>query len=154
MMPAAPKVRWSHEIFPNPRPTRFNEMEYAVPREKGAECVREIVETIRKQKINTGFPIEYRTVAPDDVWMSPFYKRPSATIALHQYHRVDTTRLFEATEAVLRRYEGRPHWGKRHTRSGSELAQLYPEYERFCALRKKLDPDGKFLNSYLAKMFA
>jgi len=86
--------------------------------------------------------------------MSPFYKRPSATIALHQYHRVDTTRLFEATEAVLRRYEGRPHWGKRHTRSGSELVQLYPEYERFCALRKKLDPDGKFLNSYLAKMFA
>ena len=51
MMPAAPKVRWSHEIFPHPRPTRFNEMEYAVPREKGAECVQEIVDTIRKQKI-------------------------------------------------------------------------------------------------------
>ncbi|HEY4124271.1 MAG TPA: D-arabinono-1,4-lactone oxidase [Rhizomicrobium sp.] len=153
MMPAAPKVRWSHEMFPNPRPVRFNEMEYAVPVEKGPGCVREIVAAIRKNKINTGFPIEYRTVAPDDVWMSPFYKRPSATIALHQYHRVDTTKLFEMAEGILRRYEGRPHWGKRHTRSGAELAQIYPEYERFVALRRKLDPTGKFLNPYLAKMF-
>jgi FAD-linked oxidoreductase len=154
MMPAgAPKVRWSHEIFPNPRPVRFNEMEYAVPREKGAECVQEIVETIRKQKINTGFPIEYRAVAPDDVWMSPFYKRPSATIALHQYHRVDTTKLFQVAEGILRRYDGRPHWGKRHTRSATELAHLSPHYERFRLLIIKLDPDGKFLNPYLARMF-
>ncbi len=154
MMPAAPKVRWSHEMFPNPRPVRFNEMEYAVPVAKGPECVQEIVATIRKNRINTGFPIEYRTVAADDVWMSPFYKRPRATIALHQYHRVDTTKLFETAETILRRYEGRPHWGKRHTRSGAELAQLYPEYERFCALRLKLDPEGKFLNPYLAGMFS
>jgi len=153
MMPAAPKVRWSHEIFPNPRPTRFNEMECCVPREKGPECLQEIVAAIRKGTINTGFPIEYRTVAPDDVWMSPFYKRPSATIALHQYHRVDTTKLFSAAETILRRYEGRPHWGKRHTRTGAELAQIYPEYERFRLLRKKLDPEGKFLNAYLAKLF-
>lgn len=153
MMPAAPKVRWSHEMFPTSRPVRFNEMEYVIPREKGPECLQEIVETIRKNRINTGFPIEYRTVAPDDVWMSPFYKRPSATIALHQYHRVDTTKLFNATEAVLRRYDGRPHWGKRHTRTATELAHLYPEYERFRLLRKKLDPNGKFLNPYLAAMF-
>lgn len=154
MMPSPPKVRWSYEIFPNPRPVRFNEMEYAVPRAKGAQCVQEIAATIRKQKINTGFPIEYRTVAADDVWMSPFYKRDSATIALHQYHRVDTTRLFAQTEAVLRRYEGRPHWGKRHTRSAAELAQIYPEYARFCALRRTLDPSGKFLNPYLANLFS
>lgn len=153
MMPSAPKVRWSHEIFPNPRPVRFNEMEYAVPREKGPECLQEIVETIRRGKINTGFPIEYRTVAPDDVWLSPFYKRPSVTIAVHQYHRVDTTKLFSAVENIFRRYDGRPHWGKRHTRSATELAHLYPEYERFRLLRKKLDPDGKFLNPYLAELF-
>ncbi len=154
MMPAAPKVRWSHEIFPNSRPVRFNEMEYAVPVEKGPECLREIVSTIRKKRINTGFPIEYRTVAPDDAWMSPFYKRPSATIAMHQYYRVDTTKLFESCESILRYYNGRPHWGKRHTRNATELAQLYPEYERFRVLRRKLDPHGKFLNPYLASLFS
>jgi FAD-linked oxidoreductase len=152
-MPGPGRARWSHEIFPSPRTIRFNEMEYAVPREKGPDCLKEILATIRSKKINTGFPIEYRTVAADDVWLSPFYQRDSATIAVHQYHRVDTSKLFETCEAIFRRYEGRPHWGKRHTRSAAELAQIYPQYEAFVALRRRLDPAGKFLNNYLRSLF-
>ncbi|HSC19540.1 MAG TPA: D-arabinono-1,4-lactone oxidase [Rhizomicrobium sp.] len=153
LMPGGDRVRWSHEAFPSPRTVRFNEMEYAVPREKGPECLKEIVATIRAQKINTGFPIEYRTVAADDVWLSPFFERDSATIAVHQYHRVDTAKLFESCEAVFRHYEGRPHWGKRHTRSAAELETLYPKFDEFRALRRRLDPEGKFLNPYLRAMF-
>lgn len=153
-MPGQEKVRWSHEIYPSPRTIRFNEMEYAVPIEKGPDVVREIVEMIRKRNIFTGFPIEYRVVAADDVWMSPFYGRESATIAVHQYHKVDTTELFEACEAIFRSYEGRPHWGKRHTRTAAELAQLYPKYGDFVAVRRRLDPSGKFLNDHLRAMFA
>lgn len=153
LMPGPGRVRWSHEIFPSPRTTRFNEMEYAVPYESGPKALREIVETIRKGRINTGFPIEYRTVAADDIWLSPFYGRESATIAVHQYHRVDTKRLFDACEAVFRRYEGRPHWGKRHTRTSTELAALYPKYEPFRAVRRLLDPEGKFLNAHLRSIF-
>lgn len=153
LMPGPGRVRWSHEIFPSPRTTRFNEMEYAVPYESGPKALREIVETIRKGRINTGFPIEYRTVAADDIWLSPFYGRESATIAVHQYHRVDTKRLFDACEAVFRRYEGRPHWGKRHSRTSTELAALYPKYEPFRAVRRLLDPEGKFLNAHLRSIF-
>jgi len=153
LMPSAGKVRWSYEIFPSPRTTRFNEMEYALPVAKGPDALKEIVETIRKRRINTGFPIEYRTVAADDVWMSPFYGRQSATIAVHQYHRVDTRRLFEACEAVFRRHEGRPHWGKRHSRDAHELGELYPKFEDFRAIRRRLDPHGKFLNAHLRTMF-
>ncbi|MBU6299810.1 MAG: hypothetical protein KJS68_16365, partial [Alphaproteobacteria bacterium] len=89
----------------------------------------------------------------DDVWLSPFYRRESATIAIHQYHRVDTTELFDACEAIFRRHEGRPHWGKRHTRGAFELAELYPQYHAFRALRQKLDPEGKFLNNHLRELF-
>jgi FAD/FMN-containing dehydrogenase len=85
--------------------------------------------------------------------MSPFYKRPSATIAVHQYHKVDTAKLFDTCEAIFRRVDGRPHWGKRHTRTGSELAHLYPQYQDFRGLRSRLDPDGKFLNDHLRSMF-
>jgi FAD/FMN-containing dehydrogenase len=152
-MPGAAKVRWSHEILPSPRTIRFNEMEYAVPYANGPDAIREVVETIRKQKINTGFPIEYRSVAADDVWISPFYKRESATIAVHQFHTVDTTRLFTAAETIFKKYEGRPHWGKRHTRTRHELTEIYPEFERFRALRQKLDPQGKFLNAHLHSLF-
>jgi len=154
LMPGPARVRWSHEAFPSPRTVRFNEMEYAIPREKGPECLRELVATIRSKKINTGFPIEYRTVAGDDAWMSPFYQRDSVTLAVHQYHRVDTSRLFETCEAIFRRHEGRPHWGKRHTRTAAELESLYPKYGAFRALRHDLDPNDKFLNGHLRAMFA
>jgi FAD-linked oxidoreductase len=153
LMPSKGKVRWSHEIFPSPRTTRFNEMEYALPYDRGLDTLREIVETVRKKRINTGFPIEYRTVAADDVWMSPFYERESATIAVHQYHRVDTGKLFDACETIFRRNEGRPHWGKRHTRVAAELAAIYPKFEDFRAVRRRLDPQGKFLNPHLRGMF-
>ena len=152
-MPGANKVRWSHEIFPSPRPVKFNEMEYAVPFEKGPETVREVVKAIRTRKINTGFPLEFRTVAPDDVWMSPFYQRPSVTIAVHQYRTVDTKKLFDACESIFRAVDGRPHWGKRHTRTGHELSNIYPKYEEFRALRRRLDPQGKFLNNHLRALF-
>jgi FAD-linked oxidoreductase len=153
LMPGSGRVRWSHEIFPSPRPVRFNEMEYAVPFEKGPDTIREIIKTIRTRRINTGFPLEYRTVAADDVWMSPFYQRPSATIAVHQYHKVDTTKLFTACEAIFRQVDGRPHWGKRHGRTAQELSHLYPRYEAFRALRSRLDPQGKFLNNHLRSLF-
>lgn len=154
LMPGPGRARWSHEIFPSPRTVRFNEMEYAVPYARGADCIREIVAAIRKQRINTGFPIEFRSVAADDVWLSPFYQRSSATIAVHQYHRVDTTALFSACEAIFRSYEGRPHWGKRHTRTAAEVESLYPQYGAFRAQRRNLDPQGKFLNRHLRAIFA
>ncbi len=154
LMPGPDKVRWSYEIFPSPRTVRFNEMEYAVALEDGPACLREIVDRIRARRINTGFPIEYRTVKGDDIALSPFYGRDSATIAVHQYRKVDTERLFSACEEIFRQFGGRPHWGKRHSRTAVELAQIYPQYERFIRLREKLDPRGRFLNAYLRTLFA
>jgi len=147
------KVRWSHEIFPSPRTVRFNEMEYAIPFEKGPDAIRKIAGEIRKRHINTGFPIEYRTVAPDDVWLSPFYQRKSATIAVHQYFRVNTSRLFDMCESIFRSVAGRPHWGKRHTRTRDEFESLYARFDDFRALRQKLDPAGKLLNAHLRTIF-
>jgi FAD-linked oxidoreductase len=152
-MTARPKPRWCHESFPSARPVRFNEMEYAVPLAKGADCVNEIVSTIRRRKIGTGFPVEFRTVAADDIPLSPFFERESATIAVHQHYRTDYRALFSACEEVFRAYDGRPHWGKHHSRTRDELRSLYPGFERFVELRRQLDPAGKFLNAYLRPMF-
>jgi FAD-linked oxidoreductase len=145
-----PKVRWSHEIFPSPRNVRFNEMEYSVPAGKGADCARELVEIIRGQKIATAFPLEFRFIAKDDIWLSPFFGRDSVSISVHQYHKQPEAGLFGAAEAVFKRYDGRPHWGKMHTAGPRELAALYPRFEDFRSLRRKLDPRGKFLTPYLA----
>jgi FAD-linked oxidoreductase len=152
-MPRPARVRWSHEIFPSARPVRFNEMEYALPVSEGADCLRELVSEIRSKRLVTGFPLEFRTVAADDIPLSPFSARDSATIAVHQYHKVDTTSLFNACEAIFRNHAGRPHWAKRHSLGRAELSALYPGFERFCALRRSLDQNGKFLNPYLRALF-
>ena len=63
-MAAPPRVRWSNEAFPSPRNVRFNEMEYAVPIEKGPDCIREVVETIRKKRSIPAFPSNTAQLRP------------------------------------------------------------------------------------------
>lgn len=144
------RVRWSNEAFPSPRVVRFDEMEYAVSYEKGPDVVREIVEAIRKKKIVTGFPVLYRIVDADDIWLSPFSGGRCAAISIPQYYRHDGTELYETCEAIFRRYGGRPHWSKRHSMTASEAEKLYPHYQAFRSLRAQLDPEGKLLNHYLS----
>ena len=152
-MGASSRARWAHEIFPSARNVRFNEMEYAVPAANGVDCIREVAEAIVKNKVPGVFPIEFRYVKADDIWLSPFYKRDAVTISVHQYHRQPFETLFGVCEAIFRRYGGRPHWGKLHTLKARELERLYPRWGEYLALRRRLDPENKLLNSYLKQIF-
>jgi len=147
------KIRHAYQAFPSERNVRFNKMEYAVPIEHGPDCVREIADHMRKNGGNFLFPLEYRTIKGDDMWLSPFYGRDSVTISLHQYARQPYRRLFDGAEAIFRAYGGRPHWGKLHTLTARELAPLYPRWDDFQTVRKRLDPEGIFLTPYLARLF-
>lgn len=149
----AGKVRWSHEAFPSTRGIRFNEMEYAVPIEDGTDCVQELVEAIRKKRIRTSFPIEFRTVAADDIWLSPFYKRDSVTISIHQYYKQSYKEYFDYAEQIFRLYDGRPHWGKLHGLTGADFRSIYPRWDDFQDVRRRMDPSGVFLNDYLRSLF-
>lgn len=152
-MGASTRARWSHEIFPSARTVRFNEMEYAVPAANGADCIREVGELIRSQKIAGVFPIEFRFVKADDIWLSPFYRRDAVTISVHQYYRQSHVPLFSAVEAIFHRYGGRPHWGKLHTLKAAGLERLYPRWGDFVALRQRLDPQGRLANGHLKDLF-
>lgn len=147
-----PKTRWAHEIFPSPRNVRFNEMEYAVPAEKGVECIAALTSLVRRRGVNSAFPFEFRFVRRDDIWLSPFYQRDCVTISVHQYYKQSEARLFALCEGVFRDYDARPHWGKMHSTGPDRLAQLYPKFEAFRDLRRRLDPRGKFLTPYLAQL--
>ncbi|MDR3367562.1 D-arabinono-1,4-lactone oxidase [Rhodoferax sp.] len=143
----------SYQVFPHLRGVRFREMEYAVPAEAGPACIREILQTIRDQNIPVCFPLEYRRVDADDIWLSMFSGRPAATISVHQYGDLDYKPYFAAIEPIFWKYQGRPHWGKLHTLNATDLAALYPQHwQDFQAVRRQLDPQGKMLNPYLKKM--
>ena len=143
----------AHKVFANRRTVRFNEMEYTVPAEDGIACLQEVCETIRKQDINVFFPIEFRYVAADDRLLSMYHDRPGASLSIHQYFAQDYQPLFTAVEPILRRYAGRPHWGKLHTLGQRELRELYPAFDSFQAVRRELDPQGRMLNEHLKKLF-
>lgn len=146
------RVGDSFKIFPSPREVRFHEMEYHVPAARGPECLAEVVRTVEKAKLPVFFPIEYRYVAGDDIWISPFEGGARASIAVHQYWKQDPQPLFRRVEPILLRHGGRPHWGKMFDPGLARVPDLYPNWQRWNAVRRRLDPGGKFLNPFLRKI--
>lgn len=142
-----------NKVFGNVRDMRFNEMEYTVPAEDGLACFREVLNTIKEKDIDIIFPIEYRYVDEDDIWLSQFYKRPGAAISVHNFHDKPYMTYFAEMEAIFDRYQGRPHWGKIHTKTAEEFAALYPQWEAFKAVRQRLDPNRRFINKHLDRIF-
>lgn len=147
------RVGPSWQIFPSPRAVPFNEMEYQVPVETGVACFEEIRHAMRKSGIQVFFPLEFRYVKADELWLSPFYQRDSISISVHQYYRQDYRPLFELVEPIFRKYQGRPHWGKLHTCTAKDFQSMYPRWSDFLRVREQYDPGGKFLNSHLRDAF-
>jgi len=142
------------QIFPSARTVPFNEMEYQIPVETGFACFEEVRAAMRKSGIQVFFPLEFRFVKADDVWLSPFYQRDSISISVHQYYQQDYRPLFEIVEPIFRKYDGRPHWGKLHTCKAQDFAAMYPRWQDFLKLRAQFDPTGKFLNAHMRAAFA
>jgi FAD-linked oxidoreductase len=140
------RVDRSDRIFATPRLVRFTEMEYALPRPMAADAVRAIKATAERYAIN--FPIEVRFVAPDDALLSPAHERETAYVAVHAFKGMEWEPYFRAVEAIADEHGGRPHWGKRHFQTAATLAPRYPGWERFAAVRERMDPGGVFSNAY------
>jgi L-gulonolactone oxidase len=142
----------AHRVFASRREVRFNEGEYAFPRNEFRAVFGELRSLLGRLDHPVAFPFECRFVAADDIPMAPTYRRPSAYIAFHQYRAMPHEAFFGAVEDVFATVDGRPHWGKMHRLGASELTRLYPRFADFVALRDELDPTGVFTNDYLDRV--
>jgi L-gulonolactone oxidase len=142
----------SDRIFANERLVRFAEMEYAVPREALVSAVREIRAMIERTGFLVSFPVEVRAVAPDDIPLSPAYGRETGYIAVHVFNKFEYEPYFREVEAIMNAHEGRPHWGKLHFQTADTLRPRYPLWDRFIAVRDRLDPERRFGNAYLERV--
>lgn len=142
------RIDRSDAIFASPRLVRFTEMEYALPRAATTQALARVLELIGRERFAVPFPVEVRTVAGDDALLSSAYERDSGFIAVHMYRGMEWEPYFRAVEAVMDDYEGRPHWGKRHFQTAATLRARYPHWDRFQALRARLDPHGRFTNAW------
>ncbi|MEV5572797.1 D-arabinono-1,4-lactone oxidase [Spirillospora sp. NPDC052269] len=143
----------SYKVFTSPRTVRFKEQEYAIPRERLAEALREVRGLFERRDWKISFPIEVRLLPEEDAWLSMAHGRRSAFIAVHVYHRDDHAYYFGGVEDVLTGLGGRPHWGKMHTRDAAYLETVYPRFKDFQAIRNELDPDRRFANPYTRQVF-
>jgi L-gulono-1,4-lactone dehydrogenase len=154
-LPSAGRVTYvdqSYRVFASPRLVHFYEMEYAVPRAAGAEALNRIRRFVEDSGLLLNFPVEVRFTAPDDIPLSTGYGRPNAYIAVHVYEGTPYGRYFGGVERIMDDYGGRPHWGKLHFQTAETLAPRYPEWERFQMVRHRLDPDGRFANTYTRRV--
>jgi len=95
---------------------------------------------------------EIRSIAADNLWMSPCYRQPCVT--LHFTWKPDwpaVRRLLPIIEKELAPFQARPHWGKLFLAGEGEIAPLYERLGDFGVLLDRVDPRGAFRNDWLTR---
>jgi xylitol oxidase len=146
-----------HERLPHFR-TEFEpsygeelQTEYFVPRGQAPAALRAL-NSIRGDVAPLLQMSEVRTIAADDFWMSPFYRRDCA--ALHFTWRYDwdgVKQLLPRIERQLAPFDPLPHWGKLFTIPASTLQARYERLADFRGLLEAFDPKGRFRNAFVER---
>lgn len=140
------------KVYASSRNVKFTEMEYAIPREHAREAIQRVLDLVRRRKLPIMYPLEVRFSAADDAFLSTANGRETCYIAVHQYIGMEYENYFRAVEEIMNDYAGRPHWGKRHYQTAAVLRDRYPDFDRFLAVRDRLDPNRVFLNDYTRRV--
>ena len=123
--------------------------EYFVPRAMGMAAIR-AVEELRDTMAPALFVSEVRTIAADDLWLSPCYRQDS--VALHFTWRPEweaVKRILPMIEAKLETFAARPHWGKVFTMDATRVRSRYSRLAEFRGLANEFDPEGRFRNAFV-----
>ncbi len=123
--------------------------EYILPRQHAIPAFHEILKI--KDHITPLLQIsEIRTIAADNLWMSPCHRQDS--VAIHFTWKKDwesVRQILPLIEERLSQSGARPHWGKLFTMKPEHLQSIYPKLPDFRRLLQRYDPQGKFRNGFL-----
>jgi xylitol oxidase len=125
--------------------------EYLVPRQDAYDALCAI-DRLREYISPHLHVSEVRTIAEDNLWMSPCYKQDS--VAIHFTWKADwgaVQQVLPMIEEQLAPFQARPHWGKLFAMPPSRLQSLYEKLPDFQQLLLHCDPQGKFRNAFLNK---
>ena len=142
-------VDWAWRVYPAVREHRFVEMEYTLPIERGLDALSAVRALMLARHPGVKWAVEFRTHAGEDAFLSVTQGEESITISVHDAADNPHWDFFREAEHEFRRFDARPHWGKLNSLKTAELRSLFPLLDRFTAVRRRLDPNGVFLNDYL-----
>lgn len=149
--PAA-RLNRPYRIYPDHYPTAWEEVEYFVPYDRAHDAFAASLPVM--ERFPDDFPMECRTVARDESWLSPMYGRDSVAIGFCRTKGRDNLPFFHTIDRVLSEFDARPHWGKQqYFLDSSLLMERYPRWDDFNEVRRQLDPNGTFLNAPLRALF-
>jgi xylitol oxidase len=123
--------------------------EYYVARQD-AYAALAALDSLRDRIAPLLFISEVRTIAADDLWMSPCYGQD--TVAVHFTWKQEweaVRQVLPLIEAKLERFGARPHWSKLFTMEPVKLQALFAKLPDFRELAQRCDPQGKFRNEFL-----
>ena len=152
-IPNTRREGYSYEVFPTPRGVKFNESEYFIKLSDFDACITEVNQILLKDNKHSHFPIEVRTHKGETGMLSPTQGEDCAVLSFHVYKGMDCEPLFKWLYEYMRKWQGRPHWGKVNKLSHIELQNLYPKLNRFLQIRREYDPDNVFMNRWLEDKF-
>jgi FAD/FMN-containing dehydrogenase len=148
------RVDRSYRIYPSDFEANFHELEYFVPLVRGREAVEAMRELMLASQPEAIFPLEVRTTAADEAYLSSNCGRATTVISVSGQPGRDYWPYLRSVDRLLGEFGARVHWGKLHFLTPEQLAERYPESDRFIAIRRELDPQGIFLNDHLRPLFA
>jgi len=148
------RVDRCYRIYPMVYDANFHELEYFVPLAKAPDALQALRQLMLRSLPDSVYPMEVRTVGPDDAYLSPNYMTATAAISVSGKPGTDYWRYLRSVDALLSEFDARVHWGKLHFLTPERLGALYPEVGRFISIRRELDPAGTFLNPHLRELFA
>jgi FAD/FMN-containing dehydrogenase len=148
------RVGPAHVIYPMVYEPNFHELEYFVPFERGREALAAMRELMLRSLPASVFPMEVRTVGRDDAFLSHSYQRETVVISVSGTPGTDYWPYLRDVDRLLGEFDARVHWGKLHFLTRDQLYERYPRADDFVEARRRLDPDGVFLNAHLAPLFA
>jgi FAD/FMN-containing dehydrogenase len=143
-----------YRIYPMVYDPNFHELEYFVALDRGPEALGAMRELMLASLPDSVYPLEVRTVGPDDAYLSPNYRTATTVISVSGTPGTDYWDYLRSVDALLAQFDARVHWGKLHFLTPERLHALYPEAGEFIAVRRELDPEGVFLNDHLRPLFA
>ncbi len=142
-----------YRIYPMVYDPNFHELEYFVPLKRAPDAIKALRELMLRSLPQSVYPMEVRTVGPDDAYLSPNRGTATTAISVSGQPGTDYWDYLRSVDALLSQFDARVHWGKLHFLTPERLHALYPEADRFIAIRREFDPAGTFLNPHLRELF-
>ncbi len=147
------RIEKSFLVFNVPEPPKHRETEWAFDIKNAKEILKGYQQLFTESDFTFNFIQEIRFTKGDEFWLSECYGRDSIWIGAYNHEDEQWDNILKTFETFAMQHHGRPHWGKEFNVSKEYLEANYPKYKDFIMHKEQADPNEKFSNNIIKKLF-